>query len=80
MIFGSHLKQMAPFLPLVGFTQLFLFLSQYIWWQAKCTWYFEHSNAGGHVECKGQGSSDPDAPCVELQISSSFGQTCIIFG
>ena len=38
------------------------------------------SNAGGHVECKGQGSSDPDAPCVELQISSSFGQTCIIFG
>ena len=37
MIFGSHLKQMAPFLPLVGFTQLFLFLSQYIWWQAKCT-------------------------------------------
>ena len=21
-----------------------------------------------------------DAPCVELQISSSFGQTCIIFG
>ncbi len=38
MIFlGSHLKQMAPFYLLVGFTQLFLFLSQYIWWQAKCT-------------------------------------------
>ena len=41
---------------------------------------FRQNTAFGNVECKGQGSSDPDAPCVELQISSSFGQTCIIFG
>lgn len=40
---------------------------------------FRQNTAFGNVECKGQGSSDPDAPCVELQISSSFGQTCIIF-
>lgn len=45
-------------------------------WRVK----FRQNTAFGNVECKGQGSSDPDAPCVELQISSSFGQTCIIFG
>lgn len=38
------------------------------------------NTAFGNVECKGSGSNDPDAPCVQLQISSSFGQTCIIFG
>ena len=31
---------------------------------------FRQNTAFGNVECKGQGSSDPDAPCVELQISS----------
>ena len=41
-------------------------------------WNSDRIPAFGNVECKGQGSSDPDAPCVELQISSSFGQTCII--
>lgn len=33
----------------------------------------------GNIEFKGSGSTDPDAPCVELKLSCCFGEICVIF-
>lgn len=35
--------------------------------------------AFGNVEFQGHGSNDECAPCIELRLESSFGQTCVIF-